>query len=405
MAETQRRSPGARVEDTWYRKDKTPKARNGVGKRWRVVVVSLEGDRAGGGGYFERKVDAENHRDAVNAKLLQGDYVTERAGMITVEVVYEEWLTQQAGIADSTQSTREITWETWVSPKWRKFAVRDVRKSQIRTWVTELTDDGAGPATIENAVGVLRMVLALAVEDKRLAANPATGIKLPPRKHRPRAYLTHEQVWELAGTFDPRYRMLVLFLAYTGLRFGEVAALEVRDIDFLRRRIEVRQQVTEVEGRLTWTPTKGKRRRSVPFPKFLVDDLSVLCVDKKREDQVFQSPKGGTLRLNSWRRRIWNPTILKLREVDTEGVAHRDFPAATPHDMRHTAASLAISANANVKAVQTMLGHKSAALTLDTYSDLFPADLDGVAAAFDREVEAMVKRAEQQEEPEPAPSG
>lgn len=389
----QRRSPGARVEDTWFKKDKTPKARNGVGKRWRVVVVNLDGERAGGGGYFERKADAESHRDAVNAKLLQGDYVTEKAGLATVEAVYDEWLTQQSGVADSTQSTREITWETWVSPKWRKRAVRDVRKSQIRTWVTEMTEEGAGAATIENAVGVLRMVLALAVEDKRLATNPAVGVKLPPRDHRPRAYLTHEQVWELADAIDTRYRVLVLFLAYTGLRFGEAAALEVRDLDFLRRRIEVRQQVTEVEGRLTWTPTKGKRRRSVPFPKFLVDDLSRLCVDRKREDQVFAAPKGGTLRLNSWRSRIWNAAILKLREVDTEGVPQRDWPNPTPHDLRHTAASLAISANANVKAVQTMLGHKSAALTLDTYSDLFPADLDGVATAFDREVGAMVSKA------------
>lgn len=79
-------------------------------------------------------------------------------------------------------------------------------------------------------------------------------------------------------------------------------------------------------------------------------------------------------------------------QVDAEGTPHADFPEATPHDMRHTAASLAISANANVKAVQTMLGRKSAALTLDTYSDLFPADLDGVAAAFDREVESMAAR-------------
>lgn len=384
MAE-QKRNPGAYIEDTWKKKDGTPKARNGVGKRWRVIVVNLDGERAGGGGYFERKTDAETHRNAVNAKLLQGDYVTEKAGLVTVEAVYEEWLTQQAGVADSTQSTREITWEVWVSPKWRKHRVRDVRKSGVRSWVTEMVDDGAGAATIENAVGVLRMVMALAVEDKRLSANPAVGVKLPPRDHRPRAYLTHEQVWELAEKTDPRYRVLVLFLAYSGLRFGEAAALEVRDIDFLRRRVEVRQQVTEVKGRLVWTPTKGKRRRSVPFPKFLVDDLSLLCVDKGRTVQVFQAPKGGTLRLNSWRKRTWNTAINTLREVD-------DFPAATPHDMRHTAASLAISANANVKAVQTMLGHKSAALTLDTYSDLFPADLDGVATAFDREVAAMMAR-------------
>ena len=63
------------------------------------------------------------------------------------------------------------------------------------------------------------------------------------------------------------------------------------------------------------------------------------------------------------------------------------IPDITPHDLRHTAASLAISAGANVKAVQTMLGHKSAAMTLDTYSgDLFLDDLDAVAARPDEAV-------------------
>lgn len=60
----------------------------------------------------------------------------------------------------------------------------------------------------------------------------------------------------------------------------------------------------------------------------------------------------------------------------------------TPHDLRHTAASLAISAGANVKAVQRMLGHASAAMTLDTYADLFDDDLDNVADALDRAAES-----------------
>jgi len=58
----------------------------------------------------------------------------------------------------------------------------------------------------------------------------------------------------------------------------------------------------------------------------------------------------------------------------------------TPHEMRHTAASLAISAGANVKAVQRMLGHASAAVTLDVYSDLFDSDLDTVSAALDEQI-------------------
>ena len=69
--------------------------------------------------------------------------------------------------------------------------------------------------------------------------------------------------------------------------------------------------------------------------------------------------------------------------------AWESFPVITPHDLRHTAASLSISAGANAKAVQTMLGHASAAMTLDTYSDLFPDDLDGVAARLDEVARAL----------------
>ena len=68
--------------------------------------------------------------------------------------------------------------------------------------------------------------------------------------------------------------------------------------------------------------------------------------------------------------------------------ADQTFPTITPHDLRHSAASLAISAGANVKAVQTMLGHASATLTLDTYADLFADDLDAVAAHMDAAAEA-----------------
>lgn len=69
--------------------------------------------------------------------------------------------------------------------------------------------------------------------------------------------------------------------------------------------------------------------------------------------------------------------LTRARKVDP------NFPRLTLHDLRHTAASLAVSAGANVKALQRMLGHPSAAMTLDVYADLFDDDLDSVAAALD----------------------
>ena len=81
------------------------------------------------------------------------------------------------------------------------------------------------------------------------------------------------------------------------------------------------------------------------------------------------------LRLNNWRRRVFAPAC---RLAGLEGVR--------PHDLRHTAASMAIAAGANVKAVQRMLGHASAAMTLDVYAGLFADDLDSVAMALDARV-------------------
>src|SRR6478752_6738253 len=82
--------------------------------------------------------------------------------------------------------------------------------------------------------------------------------------------------------------------------------------------------------------------------------------------------------MSTFRPRIFTPAVARCRSGDDM------FPTITPHDLRHTAVSLAISAGANIKAIQQMVGHKSAALTLDTYAGLFGDDLDGVSAALDR---------------------
>ena len=161
-------------------------------------------------------------------------------------------------------------------------------------------------------------------------------------------------------------------LAWCGLRFGELAALRVRDLDLERARLSVERSMTEVGGRLVWSDPKSGRGRSVPFPRSLTGVLRDQARGKGPDEQLFTTPDGGALRLNNWRRRVLDPACARIGREDI-----------TPHDLRHTAASLAIRAGANVKAVQRMLGHASAAMTLDVYAGLFRDDLDGVATALD----------------------
>jgi integrase len=181
-------------------------------------------------------------------------------------------------------------------------------------------------------------------------------------------------------------------LSYTGLRWGEMAALRVQDFDVLRRRVSVSRSVTE-SGGLVWSTPKTWERRSVPFPAVLADELAALMVGKGRDDLVFTDMRGGVLRNSNWRARVFEPAVqavqagalaLRAKEVAATGVAITpQFPTITPHDLRHTAASLAVSAGANVKAVQRMLGHAKASMTLDVYTDLFDEDLDSVATNLD----------------------
>jgi integrase len=105
---------------------------------------------------------------------------------------------------------------------------------------------------------------------------------------------------------------------------------------------------------------------------------------RRRDDLVFTAHEGGVLRLSHFRPRVFGPAVNRL-----VATVH-DFPRVTPHDRRHTAASAAISGGANPKAVPTMLGHQSAALTLDTYVDLFPDDLELVSAALDQARQATL---------------
>lgn len=256
---------------------------------------------------------------------------------MTVGAMHEQWLKMQAHVKDSTRAARASAWTAHVRDHWHDVTVADVQTSAVRAWVGDLHrpekdgGSGAAAATIENALGVLRMVLALAVEDKRIPHNPCDGVKAPRREHSERAYLTHQQVDQLATAMD-RDGLVVQFLAYTGLRYGEMAALKVSSFDMLRRRVNIRQSVTEVSGKLVWSSPKNHERRSVPFPKFLTEGLAARMEGKGRDDLVFTAPAGGVLRIATFRMRVFNKAVDKLRGLDKDGPA--DDRLAASHDAR-----------------------------------------------------------------------
>nr|WP_239579134.1 site-specific integrase [Microlunatus panaciterrae] len=261
---------------------------------------------------------------------------------------------------------------------WGSWTLASVNHSDVATWLAGLSAAGLRPGSVRQIHRVFAMIMNAAVVDGRIGRSPAEGVKLPRQVRSEPRSLTSDEVGRLAAAAGPENAPLILVLAFTGLRFGEAAGLRVRRVDFARRRLDIREVASEVGGRVVFGTPKTHQRRTVVVPRSLMPLLEAACAGKAPDDHVFTSPDGSVLRLRNWRSRVFDPARAAA------GLDH-----ARPHDLRHTAASLAIASGATVKAVQSMLGHASAAMTLDIYASLFADELDAVADAMDAAVPQM----------------
>ncbi len=339
---------------------------------------------------FARKIDAERFLASVESAKNAGSFVDSTLSRIAVGEWAEIWLAGQAQLKASSCERYAGMLCAHVIPVWGTVPLANVTHADVQAWVTQLAARRSA-ATTKKAHRVLSLILDLAVRDGRLSRNVAQKINLPRTVRAEQRYLTIEQVEDLANecgyptAFSKHrpyaerdcetYRLVVLFLAYTGVRFGEMAALKVGRLDLPRRRAVIAESVTVIQGKgFVWSTPKTHKRREVPIPDFLVEQLAPLVDGKAAHDLVFPAVRsGGPIRATHFRRGHFDAAAKAI-----------GLPGLHPHELRHTAASLAIASGADVKVVQQMLGHSLATMTLDTYGRLFENRLDEVSSALDR---------------------
>ncbi|MBZ4485981.1 site-specific integrase [Microbacterium sp. cx-55] len=368
------------------------------GKRYRVRYRTPDHRQTDKRG-FRTKREADLFAASVEVSKARGEYIEASAARITVGELAGPWLAvKEVKLKPSAYRPLEIAWRVYVEPRWGATAVADVRHSDVAVWVSELhngtavnmrsprrrvTASEAKPksaSTVKRAFGVLASILDVAVKDRRIVANAARGVDNLPRKtSKAHVYLTHEQVSALATAAGDEAGM-VLTLAYCGIRWGELAGLRVRDVNTVRRRLSIRENAVMVGRTIEVGSPKSHERRDVSYPALLDPYLRQAMRNKLPDALLFPAPLGGHMTRPN--------TSEGTTSWFTRALASAGLPRMVIHDLRHTAASLAISSGANVKAVQRMLGHASAAMTLDVYADLFEDDLDGVSIALNQAASA-----------------
>jgi hypothetical protein len=168
----------------------------------------------------------------------------------------------------------EIAWRVHVLPKWGARRVNEIQHSDVRSWIAAFSKNRSA-TTVIRAYGVLAGILDVAVRDRRIPSDPARGVKLPRKPKAKHKYLTGSQV-ELLASQPRQNRTLVLFLAYTGLRWGEATGLLVGALDFERRRALVEENAGKVGQMIYVGSTKGDEKRSDIYADLFEDDLGDL---------------------------------------------------------------------------------------------------------------------------------
>lgn len=426
---------------------------------------------------FSSKRDAEREAEAQERAGKSSEWVDPKLATTTLGAWFELWRASRKTSPRTAEAERE-RFDSLIAPTFGRTPLRQLDYAEISRWSATMTGKRTGEVASQarrrDATRLLVQILDAAVDARRLRHNPARtpSGKVPylPRASRSKAhrYLSAEQLRRVAdATSTEQARTLVLLTGLTGLRWGEVSALRVEDVDLLRGRLAVRRAYTRLDdGSLLLGDTKTHAHREVPLGATLRELLRAQLAGKNKADLLFATNSGQPLRRESFGRNAFDPAVRaaggavsalqKLLEFDAavvsgvydrrtaeavtaaqgllglaatgvctpetwQGLAQldrenrdgmsragkisrtrqlatlsrttlapgaEDFDRLTLHDLRHTAASLAVASGATVKAVQTMLGHESATLTLDTYAGLFESDLDHLGESMSSAFEA-----------------
>ncbi len=339
---------------------------------------------------FEREADAKAWRSDAAAALTTGTLRAPKP--TTLEQAWEAWyegakagtIRNRSGHPYKPSALRsyETAMRLRVLPRLGKVRLSELRRPDLQDLADELLAGGLSPSAIQVTLLPVRAISRRAISRGELAVNPCADLHLPAVSGRRERYASPEEAEALIAAVPERDRATWATALYGGLRLGELRALRVDDVDLSAGVIRVERGWDPAEGVIELKSHAG--RRKVPIAAVLRDHLAEHLARTRRE--------GSELIFGNTAESPFTPNRFQPRADDAW--AEAGLERLTPHEGRHTFASMMIAAGVNAKALSTFMGHANISITLDRYGHLMPGSEEEAAGLLNAYLDAQRERAE-----------
>lgn len=332
-------------------------------------------------GTFDHKARAVREASIAEAKARGAYWKSDDARRQTWAKWADEVWWPSRNVAPSTAKGDAHRRANHLDPRWAGVPIAAINRTDVKTWATSLSKNGLSPSSVQKCVALLSASLVAAVDAEVIESNPAARIKLPKAPTDLERFLSRGEFGVLSAHMPTQRDLLIAeMLAYTGLRWGELAGLHRSRVDVRRQMIRVVEVYDSTSGQIKSSP-KGKLSRDVPLPAFLAEKISNMrhegddCGVKHVSGRcpgplLISSEMGGPLLNQNWSGRVWRPAV-RLAGLGQVRI----------HDLRHTYASWLLQDGIPLAEVGRLLGHKDSHTTA-RYAHLAEVPSEAVLAAL-----------------------
>jgi integrase len=361
-----------------------------TGIRYRVKLRDPNGQQFSK--TFKTKAEASSYQVTQVNAMQRGSWVDIRRTSITFKQLSDDWINGNTQKRQRSLDRDLAILTLHVLPQLGNQKISHIKKTDIQSLVNGWIKHGLKPRTVRRQLAVIKAILQRAVDDEILVKNPATGTKYPKPEAVDQHPLTSDEARTLLASIDPFYKPLLCIAMTTGLRWSELAGLQIHDVELMSKTpvLHVNRGLhTSSKGVSFEEPKSSAGKRTIPLAKIQVDIIASHIAETKRtmahgDEPLFVSPKGLAMNYSNFRNRVFVPALEKS-----------GIPKTRIHDLRRTTATILFAGKIDFKTIELIMGHSDIRMTLSAYASATPEGMKNASNSMETFISSSLNTSEQ----------